>query len=68
MTEQPTKPTGWTFDRGAHVKKKSGAYWCGYVVGFYSTALTHEGYAVESEAHQGSVQIYPLSALELVHA
>lgn len=34
--------------------------------GTYSTSLTHEGYAVESEREPGSVQIYPASALELV--
>jgi hypothetical protein len=28
--------------------------------------LTIEGYAIESETHKGSVQIYPASALELV--
>ena len=30
-----------------------------------STKLTPEGYAVESESHKGSVQIYPATALEL---
>ena len=38
----------------------------GNIVGWYSTTLTIEGYAVESEVHKGSVQIYPASALELV--
>ena len=28
--------------------------------------LTPEGYAVESESHPGSVQIYPVAALERV--
>jgi hypothetical protein len=37
-----------------------------YGVGWYSTELTPEGYAVESEAHAGSVQIYPAKALEMV--
>jgi dihydrofolate reductase (trimethoprim resistance protein) len=32
----------------------------------HSTKLTPEGYAVESEAHPGSVQIYPVAALERV--
>lgn len=35
-------------------------------MGWYSTKLTPEGYAVESESHPGSVQIYPASALELI--
>jgi len=49
------------------VKKKSGSEWRGRIVGWYSTALTPEGYAVESEHHAGSVQIYPASALEKVY-
>ncbi len=54
------------FTIGDHVKKRSGSEWVGHVVGWYSTKLTPEGYAVESESHKGSVQIYPASALELV--
>ena len=54
------------FKHGDRVKKKSGSQWQGEVVGFYSTTLTPEGYAVESETHKGSVQIYPVNALELV--
>jgi dihydrofolate reductase (trimethoprim resistance protein) len=53
-----------TFKPGDRVRKKSGAAWQGKIVGWYSTNLTPEGYAVESEAHPGSVQIYPVSALE----
>jgi hypothetical protein len=49
------------FKQGDRVKKKSGSQWQ-----WYSTTLTIEGYAVESEIHKGSVQIYPASALELV--
>ena len=49
-----------------HVRKTKGSQWQGRIVGTYSTELTPEGYAVESEAHPGSVQIYPASALELV--
>lgn len=56
---------GWRFNLNDRVRKKSGSEWAGRVVGFYSTDLTPEGYAVESEAHKGSVQIYPYSALEL---
>lgn len=53
-----------TFNRGDRVRKRSGSAWQGRVVGEYSTALTPDGYAVESEAHPGSVQIYPAKALE----
>lgn len=48
------------------VRKKSGSEWQGRIVGWYSTELTPEGYAVESEIHKGSVQIYPAKALQLV--
>ena len=54
------------FKRGDHVQKIKGSQWRGYVVGEYSTSLTHEGYAVESEYEKGSVQIYPANALELI--
>lgn len=53
-----------TFKLGDYVRKKSGSEWSGTVVGWYSTELTPEGYAVESEVHTGSVQIYPAKALE----
>jgi dihydrofolate reductase (trimethoprim resistance protein) len=55
-----------TFGLGDRVRKKSGAAWQGQVVGWYCTKLTPEGYAVESESHPGSVQIYPVTALERV--
>jgi dihydrofolate reductase (trimethoprim resistance protein) len=61
---EPPLPS--TFRLGERVRKKSGAAWQGLVVGWYSTKLTPEGYAVESEAHHGSVQIYPVAALERV--
>lgn len=51
------------FQLGDRVVKRSGSHWCGYVVGFYRTVLNPNGYAVESEAHPGSVQIYPGKAL-----
>lgn len=54
------------FSRGDLVRKRSGSAWVGRVVGEYSTRLTPEGYAVESAVHQGSVQIYPAAALELL--
>ena len=50
---------------GTKVRKIKGSEWEGYIVGTYSTALTPEGYCVESSTHKGSVQIYPKSALEL---
>ena len=59
-------PVRATFGLGDRVRKKSGAAWQGRVVGWYCTKLTPEGYAVESEAHPGSVQIYPVAALERV--
>lgn len=55
-----------TFGLGDKVTKKSGSHWTGKVVGFYSTKLTPEGYAVESSTEMGSVQIYPAGALELM--
>ena len=54
------------FKRGDRVRKVSGSEWEGVVVGEYSTAFNPEGYAVESCAHKGTVQIYPAKALELV--
>ena len=60
------KSDGQKFAFGSLVRKKSGSEWQGYIVGWYSTKLTPTGYAVESETHAGSVQIYPESALELV--
>ena len=52
------------FREGDKVRKVSGAQWKGTVVGYYSTSLTQEGYAVESDTEVGSVQIYPAKALE----
>jgi len=46
-------------------KKGTKGQWRGKVVGFYSTDITPEGYAIESSREEGSVQIYPLGALEL---
>ena len=56
--------TGFKYKLGQVLRKKSGSQWEGWVVGFYSTELTPEGYAIESSTHAGSVQIYPVSALE----
>lgn len=60
------KPEGFIYDYGTRLRKKSGSEWQGKVVGFYSTEFTPEGYAIESEAHRHSVQIYPVGALEIV--
>ena len=57
-------PPGWRWRIGDMVRKKSGGSWHGRVVGFYRTSLTAEGYAVESAREPGSVQIYPVGALE----
>ena len=53
-----------TFKFGDPVRKVRGSQWHGRIVGWYSTELTPEGYAVESDTERGSVQIYPASALE----
>jgi dihydrofolate reductase (trimethoprim resistance protein) len=66
VASQFALPLRSTFDLGDRVRKKSGAAWQGQVVGWYCTKLTPEGYAVESECHPGSVQIYPVAALERV--
>ena len=52
------------FHEGDLVTKTKGSSWTGRVVGFYSTKLTPNGVCVESIHHNGSVQIYPESALE----
>lgn len=54
---------GFRWPVGATVTKRRGSNWSGRVVGFYSTQLTPEGYAVESQHERGSVQIYPVAAL-----
>lgn len=53
-----------TYKLGDTVRKRSGSQWHGTIVGTYSTSLTPEGYAVESATESGSVQIYPVAALE----
>jgi dihydrofolate reductase (trimethoprim resistance protein) len=55
-----------TFKYGDRVAKISGSMWSGRVVGWYATELTPEGYAVESQSHSGSVQIYPAAALRKI--
>lgn len=66
MARWVEKPRGFAFGFGDRLRKKSGSEWQGKVVGFYSTEFTPEGYAIESEAHRHSVQIYPVGALERV--
>lgn len=56
-----TKPK---FTIGDRVRKIKGSKWHGKIVGTYSTKLTPEGYCVESDTEEGSVQIYPAAALE----
>ena len=55
-----------TYPLGTRMRKRKGSSWQGVVVGYYSTELTREGYCIESEREPGSVQIYPLAALEPV--
>lgn len=55
------------FKRGDHVRKIKGSEWEGTVVGeYYNPDLDHYGVCVLSNAHKGSIQIYPEAALELV--
>jgi dihydrofolate reductase (trimethoprim resistance protein) len=63
---EPVKVPSAKFTLGDHVRKTKGSRWQGIVVGTYSTSLTPEGYAVESDTETGSVQIYPAAALERV--
>lgn len=51
---------------GLLVRKKSGSWWEGRVVGFYSTEQTPIGYAVQLDKPNGPVQIYPEGALEAI--
>lgn len=54
------------FKQGDRVRKHSGAWWEGRVVGYYSTAQTPIGYCVQLDlVENGPVQIYPENALEL---
>lgn len=55
---------GWAFAAGDLVRKKSGSWWEGRVVGTYSTEQTERGYAVQLDKPFGPVQIYPESGLE----
>lgn len=61
-----TSILGFQYTIGDFVQKKSGSYWKGTVVGYYSTKDTPEGYCVQLPTLKGNgpVQIYPVSALE----
>lgn len=63
MSKQTWPESHTTFSLGDQVYKPRGSSWRGRVVGWYSTHLTPEGYAVESDSEKGSVQIYPAAAL-----
>ena len=53
------------FHYGDHVRKHSGSWWQGVVVGWYSTAQTPIGYGIQLDmVPNGSVQIFPEAALE----
>jgi len=52
-----------TFQIGDMVRKRSGSWWEGRVVGFYSTEQTPDGVCVQLDKPMGPVQIYPASAL-----
>lgn len=56
------------FSRGDFVRKKSGSWWEGRVVGFYSTEQSPDGVAVQLDKPMGPVQIYPAAALEIAPA
>ena len=55
---------GWSNRLGDTLEKSRGSDWHGEVVGIYTTELTDEGYALESNREKGSVQIYPAKALK----
>ena len=49
------------------VRKKSGSWWEGTVVGHYSTLQTPDGVCVQLDTvPNGPVQLYPASAMEVV--
>lgn len=62
--------TDFKYKWGDMVRKKSGSWWEGRVVGFYSTEQTPFGYnvqlVIDGFVHPNMpVQIYPEAALEL---
>lgn len=64
--ERGWKPEGWRWGIGTLLRKHSGAWWQGRVVGFYSTDQTPHGYNLQLNIPNGPTQIYPESALEPV--
>ena len=60
-------PVGWAFREGDMVRKKSGSWFEGAIVGFYSTRDTPRGYAIQMQIPTGNgpVQIFPEAALEI---
>lgn len=62
---EPQERDGRSFQIGQIVRKKSGSWWEGRVVGYYSTEQTPDGVCVQLDKPMGPVQIYPASALEL---
>lgn len=53
------------FTLGSRVKKRTGSWWEGKVVGFYSTEQTPIGYCVQLDCVElAPVQIFPEAALE----
>lgn len=64
---KPGIPLKRKFYYGHRVRKHSGSWWEGVVVGFYGTEQTPIGYCVQADhVPNGPVQIYPESALEAV--
>ncbi len=59
-------PIGFKWGVGTAVRKKSGSWWEGKIVGFYSTEQTPFGYCIQLDKPFGPVQIYPETALELI--
>lgn len=58
-------PADAKFSFGDRVRKHSGSWWEGVIVGFYSTHQTLIGYNVQMDlVDDGPVQIYPETALE----
>lgn len=68
LSAQGQDVEGWAFAKGDFVRKKSGTWWEGRVVGTYTTDQNPRGYAVQLDRPFGPVQIYPESALEAVTA
>lgn len=66
MTPQQVMESNSAFSLGDLVRKKSGSWWQGHVVGHYSTDQTPDGVNVQLDMPKGPVQIFPAAAMELV--